>query len=56
MEIQGYLGYWGRTDTVDGITHLIFIEAFYTFMGYRNVWYVHGYEKCENRMPHSSMQ
>ena len=49
MEIQGYLDYRGRTDTVDGITHLIFIIAFYTFMGYRNVWYVHGYEKCKKK-------
>ena len=51
MEIQGYLGYQGRTDNVGGITHFIFITAFYTFMGYRNVLCVHGYEKCENRMP-----
>ena len=51
MEIQGYLCYRGRTDTINGITHLIFIIAFYTFMEYRNVWYVHGYEKCKYRMP-----
>ena len=52
MEIQGYPDHWSRTDTVDGIAHLIFILAFYTYMEYRNVWYVHRYEKSKNRMPH----
>ena len=43
VKIEGYLGHWGETDTVDQNTHLMFcfIIAFYTYTEYKNLLYVH---------------